>query len=490
MEDSNTREAQPRRGPRLYHKKSRAGCTRCKQRRVKCDEDRPSCGSCRRHRVECVYNGKVSSNAAEGSASTSRAGSRSSVHSADAPTSTGLRTTATTGKALTQPTTSALESRNKDIPAQSLYNSISSPSPGSSHPTLVNDDTDADIDLPEGSWRRIWELRLLHNQYNTRIPQPYYTPQICDIIHMWSSDIPEMAMSMAQRHNRCSLLYITFAHSALNLWTRTTDEKERDELIRLQQTYQLMSSKDQRRDIEELSRGISQNAEYVCFSSLKMLSHSLALVQTLSVDPWEPPTQWLHMGHGAGKVFGMASSLIDSASNSKIAMYVNSPPVMRDPKDTILSDHSPLDWLLAHPGDPGLIAEQADQELYDEEVLAVYKKALAYTCSVQRAIDAGELDYAIVRRFGGFAVWVPTEFTRFIEERRPRAMVILAHFMSLWLNYEHIWLIGKAGEGQIRGIYENLPLEWRCKLQGLFAKFKQPEVNHKPELTGESVDAN
>ncbi|KAH7377672.1 hypothetical protein BKA66DRAFT_443219 [Pyrenochaeta sp. MPI-SDFR-AT-0127] len=38
--------------PRLGSKKSRSGCTQCKARRVKCDENRP-CGACTRYRVEC-----------------------------------------------------------------------------------------------------------------------------------------------------------------------------------------------------------------------------------------------------------------------------------------------------------------------------------------------------------------------------------------------------------------------------------------------------
>ncbi|KAI1076256.1 hypothetical protein F5B20DRAFT_326905 [Whalleya microplaca] len=475
MGDSSTQEQRPR-GPRLYHKKSRAGCLRCKQRRVKCDEVRPSCGSCARHMVECVYPSQVPSSAVGKSASTARAASRPPVYSANTSASPGLRTAAATSVTSTRPIASILNAHDQDAPTQSPYTSIFYPSPGSSHPTPVDDDTDPDVELPEGPWRRFWELRLMHHQ-QTRLIQPFPTPQTADVVRMWAYDIPDMALNMAQRQNRCSLLYIMFAHAALNLWTKSTDEKERDELIKLQQTYQLMCSKEQRRDIEELSRGSSQNAEYICFSSLKILAHSLALVQTLSVDPWEPPTQWLHMGHGAGQVFDMAKNLVDPASESKIAVFANSPPVMRDPKDTILSDHSPLDWLLEHPASPGSISAQADQELDDKEVQSVYNKALAYTCSVQRAIDAGEPDYAIVRRLGGFAVWVPTEFTRFIEERRPRAMVVLAHFMSLWLNYEHVWLIGKAGGAQIRGIHKNLSLDWSYKLDGLFAKFKQPEVN-------------
>ncbi|RSL97034.1 hypothetical protein CEP52_011152 [Fusarium oligoseptatum] len=44
---------------RLGYKKSRKGCLRCKQRRVKCDEKVP-CTACCRHRVPCSLEGSGS----------------------------------------------------------------------------------------------------------------------------------------------------------------------------------------------------------------------------------------------------------------------------------------------------------------------------------------------------------------------------------------------------------------------------------------------
>lgn len=307
--------------------------------------------------------------------------------------------------------------------------------------------------------------------------QPWPVSQTPEIVRMWEYDIPNMALRMAQQQNRCSLLYITFANSALNMWTKSTDKQERAELMRLQQTYQAMCAKEQRRDIDELTQRISDNADYICFCSLKILVHSLALVQTLNVDPWEPPSQWLYLGRGAGDVLNMAQQLIDPESNPKIRLFIRSPPDMRDPNEMIFCDHSSLDWLLEHPAGPGSISAQEDHELDDAETLSVYNKALSYTCHIHSALDRGEPEYAIVRRFGGFSVWVPVEFTRFVEQRRPRALVVLAHFMALWLNYQHVWMIGRAGELQIRGIHKILPIEWSYKLDDLFAKFKQPAVS-------------
>ncbi|KAI1410935.1 hypothetical protein F5Y13DRAFT_181029 [Hypoxylon sp. FL1857] len=424
------------RGPRLYHKKSRTGCLRCKQRRVKCDETRPSCGSW-----------------LSGLASVSD----DILHPG-------------TGHTLGSPS-------NENKPANSSHYLGFYPSQDSSCPTL-DEGTDADIDLPEGPWRRFWEIRLIHN-YHQNMVQPFPFAQNEEIVQIWRTDVPNLAMRMAQEQNRCSLLHITLANSALYLWTKSRDKKERDELFKLQQTYQIMCVKEQRRDIDELSNQISQNADYVCFTSLRILAHSIALVQTLAVDPWEPPVQWLYMGRGAAQILQMARKLVSPESDTKIKTFARSPPDMSDPKELIYLDHSSLDWLLDPPPSTGPLTMQEDRELDDENVKSVYDKALSYICSVQKAIENKEKDFAVVRRFGSFAIWVPIEFTRFIEERRPRAMVVFAYFMSMWLDYEHIWMIGKAGELQIRGIYKVLPIEWSYKLDSLFARFKQPEAGRQ-----------
>ncbi|KAK5987910.1 Sterol uptake control protein 2 [Cladobotryum mycophilum] len=42
--------------PRKGHTKSRAGCSTCKRRKVKCDETKPECGPCLRLGLHCAYN--------------------------------------------------------------------------------------------------------------------------------------------------------------------------------------------------------------------------------------------------------------------------------------------------------------------------------------------------------------------------------------------------------------------------------------------------
>ncbi|KAK7757314.1 hypothetical protein SLS62_000864 [Diatrype stigma] len=363
---------------------------------------------------------------------------------------------------------------------------------------------EGDFDLPETRDRRLWEMRLLHNQ-QTEMIQVFPTSQSSAIVRLWSHVMPEMAL-----RDGGALLHIILASSALNLWHKSirkrsstgsgsgsdsaSDSAERDLLMELQTRYLTMCFQAQRRDVANLS---SRNADYVCFTSLKIVSHSVALVQTLPAppepEPWEPPLQWLHMGRGADEVFRRAAGLVSPEDGDQIMTFLNSPPALLD-EDTTSYDRSRLAWLLDDPGGAeasrggraaaeggggGDRAEDRDELEDGPEARQAYEKAISYTCSVQGAIERGEPVFAIVRRLAAFSVFVPPAYTQLLAERRPRAMVILAHFMALWLDYEDIWLIGQGGRRQIRGILANLPPEWRGKLDGLLPLLRRREEGER-----------
>src|SRR6478735_2066363 len=57
--DTSTVVTKRRPIPRKGHTKSRAGCSSCKRRRVKCDLITPECGACHRLGLECQYLNKL-----------------------------------------------------------------------------------------------------------------------------------------------------------------------------------------------------------------------------------------------------------------------------------------------------------------------------------------------------------------------------------------------------------------------------------------------
>ncbi|KAH8663979.1 hypothetical protein BX600DRAFT_287955 [Xylariales sp. PMI_506] len=458
------------RGPRLYHKKSRNGCVRCKQRRVKCDEVHPSCSGCSRHMVDCVYQATTPVQATPPSSST-RAKSKAAalaMNSAELDIHEQITTPFTSIKLSPSSSGASVAPTPQGFPAPIYYQ----PSPNLSPTPDYADEAEPVVDFPESRERRLWELRLLHN--SLAVARPFAQPQPPHLQQLWSIDVPNMALN----EGKDVILYGMLAHSALNLWARSSDPKEREELVRLQQTYLSLMLREQRREVANLN---PSNAECLCFSSLKILTHALALIQTLPSDPWEPPLDLFHMGKGAGAVFLSARPMVQGEAGSKIFAFLRSPPMLDDRNDTLYGDHSELDWILDLP--PSLDPE-TDYERDDKEVMEVYNQANAYTCSIRRALDRQEPEFAICRRLGAFAVFVPNEFTQFLQERRPRAMVVFAHFMALFLEIEHVWLIGKAGESQIRGIQKNLPIEWSYKLDKLFSKFRAPEDSPLPTPQG------
>ncbi|OTB00361.1 hypothetical protein M426DRAFT_324400 [Hypoxylon sp. CI-4A] len=58
MGDSSMTDTHSHTRTRRTHKKSRAGCFNCKQRRIKCDEHKPTCNNCQRFSISCDFSPK------------------------------------------------------------------------------------------------------------------------------------------------------------------------------------------------------------------------------------------------------------------------------------------------------------------------------------------------------------------------------------------------------------------------------------------------
>jgi hypothetical protein len=361
------------------------------------------------------------------------------------------------------------------------------------------------LDIPESKARRMWELRLLHNYMLNSAqqaagstagrphgPQPRPSEGVSAQLEdgsseavvvddaspseegaafgqgsfLWGLEIPLLAFQDD------AILYAMLAASALNMWTKSSDGHERDELRMCQQKYLSMALREQRQAVGNLSR---ENADTVCMSSLIILQNSFALVQTLPVRPWQPPLEWLRMGKGAGSVLTVARGYLGppggGAGGDKTMRFLSSIPRM-DPDEMFTPENrAHLAWLLDN--DRGASdAVGGDHELQDKVTLGVYNRVLSYIGTVQKAIADREPLMAICRRFIGFAVWMPEVYHDFLTQRRPRALVTLAHFFKLWVPYEDLWQIGKTGENQVRGIQEALPPQWRHKVDCIFDEYR------------------
>ncbi|KAK7749544.1 hypothetical protein SLS53_000120 [Cytospora paraplurivora] len=342
------------------------------------------------------------------------------------------------------------------------------------------------LDIPESRERRIWELRLMHNYMANQAQQflgtkalEHHGPQPIPGVALKDKDLGDSEVNkftpgsflwgrefplLGLEHD--AILYAMLAQSALIMWTRADDPKEKDQLRLLQQKYLSMALREQRQAVANLSR---DNADIVCMSSLAILQNSFALVQTLPVRPWQPPLEWLRMGKGAGAVLTVARGYLGPQGDDRITRFVNSSPRM-DPDEMFTPERrAHLTWVLDN--DRGSTDAVGDHELQDKVTLGIYNRVLSYVGSIQKAIADKEPLYALCRRFIGFAVWMPEIYHDFLTQMRPRALITLAHFFKLWIPYDDLWLIGRTGENQVRGIQEALPPLWKHKLDSIFEEY-------------------
>ncbi|KAB5575679.1 hypothetical protein GE09DRAFT_600282 [Coniochaeta sp. 2T2.1] len=486
--------------PRLYHKKSRTGCATCKRRRVKCDEKRPSCTGCSRHGVTCTYPNSrpLAGRHDSGSPAVSSHGldrpspslePQSHAH-AQAPYHPGL--SPLSGNAITPINTPQEPSPNSSAPpgqiplaavlnppenpATPFYYPPYHPPPStstSSSPPQDNNNPNPYFpssvpDPPESRHRRLWELRLLHNYIETLHQAKQPTPQQ-QIGFAWTREIPLLAFQDD------AILYAILAQSALNLWTRAPNHsKEREDMRTLQTTYLAMALREQRGAVAGLTR---RTADKVCMASLTILHHAYALVQTTIEDEegrWQPPLEWLRVGRGTGKVWTVARGLLtqpregeDDSQQAKIHAFLASPPNFD--MDEIFDDANKEGymWLLDDP-EP---RDEDDSELQDQVTKWVYGNALAYTGWVAKSVESGDAEFAVQRRLAAFAVWMPGLLEEFCQQRRPRALVVLAWFFRLWIPYGHRWEVAGVGERMIRGIYGELDERWRVKLEPIYQEY-------------------
>jgi hypothetical protein len=330
----------------------------------------------------------------------------------------------------------------------------STPSPSSLEQRYDN----GEYELPETKSRRLLELHLLQN-YHAVASNPFAGLQKniedhegIEAATTWSKvEAPKIAF----QHD--NLLHAIFALSATNLLLEEPDDQE---LIAAHQTYFSMALREQRKAVSELS---ADNADAIGFAAIMILIDSIATMRLRSLEPYAPPMDWLQLGKGARSVLGIAMQMGRNHGEPRIMSLVTTSPAI--PLDTDVGwaaeDHlKDFIEILTYEANTRL-DQLYSEEFNDAETREAYENAIGYVGSVLVAIRKQEPTMAICRRVIGFSMVIPTRFIDFVEERRPRALVVLAHFFAVANEVRPIWWMANTPEREIWGIYRSLPAEWQ-----------------------------
>lgn len=422
---------------KVGHRKSRNGCTKCKSRRVKCDEVHPTCGNCNRLQMTCLWS--------KGSLKQKRHETR-------------LRPTP-------PPNPPAQASPSAATHTASTATTYKSPEQGSEayvakwprwasddNPFAQLDDTQG-ISLPESKARRLMEHRLMHH-WHLNFSSAFPINPAESWRSLWARHIPILGLSYE------NVLFGMLAMSATRILHTSADDKD---VFAARQSYFISALHAQRQEVANLS---VENAEGVCFGALLISINSFAMLKERALEPYQPPMEWLQLGRGAGTVIWQSVSTIikDSRESQHPALMTIAtayPYFGRDQSYFDASNRRDFEGVLTQH-------LPSEDDWNDQETWEAYEMALSYVGSIQRGINDGEPVYAVARRIQTFALIVPPRFIGLLSLQRPRALVIMAHFWATVSQVHTVWWLGESessGEDstakrEIAAIKRVLPKEW------------------------------
>lgn len=130
-------------------------------------------------------------------------------------------------------------------------------------------------------------------------------------------------------------------------------------------------------------------------------------------------------------------------------------PEYLSPFQSILDFQSPAD-----------LASTLQPPEFSPETQTTYRLALTFVGGVYAAIRRRDPQVQICRRVMSFGPMVQTQFITLLQQHRPRALVTVAHLMSLARCCEaHFWWFRGAAHRDVLGIHSLLPPEWHWAMR-------------------------
>ncbi|KAJ9611337.1 hypothetical protein H2200_004521 [Cladophialophora chaetospira] len=407
--------------PRLAHRKSRKGCRRCKERKVKCSEDYPICAACARHGVPCEY--------------------------ADDP------------RSITTPESQSSKSEASRGSSESIDHKSSPPGLDAPYSSSIL----ADFSLSEPS-RHAIELYLLH-RFKSCVASAFPSYDNPGVSEVWVWDTVDLGFDAPY------LLNAVFSITALYIWVTSPapqTDKERvpipqslrgTDFAQLHRMYLNLSIQQQQDALAALTQ---DNADAVGLTAILLSTMATCLLSDnddSGDSTYTPPVQWLTMHASIATVFRNAVPFL-KPDGPMLRYALTQQPTLSNPseiftQDNILRFQKLLDF-------------QPETEYQDIEadlsVKDAYVKAVAFLGSIFKAMEQVEERTRICMRVVTFGHTIPHTFIQLLAERRPRALAILANYMAFVKYIEKYWWFRNRAQKEISGIAQILPQGWHWAL--------------------------
>lgn len=377
----------------------------------------------------------------------------------------------------TQPSISPIDRASSVAPSSYSYSSNRAQTPPfsqSGSPPSVNclplytTPSTAAVSATTSPNNRLLELRLMH-QFTSLTSRTLVVNTIATQ-DIWTNIVPKLAFSGAGY-----LADAMLAVAALHLRSFNPDDKA---LIRASHSYMASSLAAY---CSTLQNGITEsNAEPLFLTAALIAFQSTATRIFIrdEADPNDPssaytlPLPWFHAFQGVKTV--VATSWPWIRNSGVVIPIIDSQPVLQ--LDLDASSRSSFF---------GKLLDNMDEELQYEDALL----AMSTRQSYQHAIAVLNWAHKLPHRGAAlaFPATVSKRFIELLEERRPRALTILASFFALLKGYESaVWWLEGVARREVMGIVSQFEatspwwqhLDWPVRI----ALYKNPII--PPEIWG------
>ncbi|TPX18798.1 uncharacterized protein E0L32_011547 [Thyridium curvatum] len=220
-------------------------------------------------------------------------------------------------------------------------------------------------------------------------------------------------------------------------------------------TYLDMAIHEHNRDVGNLS---VTNVDSACLTSSALRIHSFMKLRYRPLSPYTPPVDWLRMTGATRLMFANAMFLAKDNPDSVGCRMTSFTNQYREDRDNLR--HLDEFQHLLRKQEPHGLAEP-----WDAEVCRAYQTALSCVGDIWRFRYHNVLPAGVARQLVIFPVLLDDKFFDLVAERRPRALVILAHYFAMLLVLRGLWYVGMTGVYEVHAIAEYLPREWRTMLR-------------------------
>ncbi|KAI1126209.1 hypothetical protein F5Y10DRAFT_216029 [Nemania abortiva] len=424
--------------PRRSHKKSRAGCRRCKVRKIKCDEVHPRCGNCSKHGVSCDFE-------------------HPSIRDTHAPKPAPANEASSVPAPTTEPSRpNSSASVTASAPSSVTHGDSPTTLSDTTTPTTITGNTPAPIyKTPEppplssttSKKNRMLELKLLHNFTTVTAKTLSVSSPVLEKI--WRVTVPELAFSSASY-----LADTLLAVSALHLRSSSPHDRE---LIRASHSYMASACSEYGAC---LSKGVTESNAEALFLTSALIAFQSTASRIFSRDDvydrttgYSLPLSWFHSFQGVKAVVAATWQWL-RMSTIVIPIIESQPALNLD-----LSGH-PTFFSDLMVGVEDEIAKFESDPATEIETRIAYQHAIAV------------LDWAHKIPYTGaplvFLATVSRRFIELLEARRPRALAILASYFALLKCLGDVWWLKGVARREIMGIvslFDPDDEEWWARLQ-------------------------